>query len=88
MTPQDQELEGTWRSLVELAGVLGLEAGPTAETGPAPEDEAAIVAAIEERRIARQNRDFKTADRIRAELLSQGITLIDRPDGTTHWLRA
>ncbi len=88
VTPQDQELEGTWRSLVELAGVLGLEAGPTAETGPAPEDEAAIVAAIEERRIARQNRDFKTADRIRAELLSQGITLIDRPDGTTHWLRA
>ncbi len=88
VTPQDQELEGTWRSLVELAGVLGLEAGPTAETGPAPEDEAAIVAAIEERRIARQNRDFKRADRIRAELLSQGITLIDRPDGTTHWLRA
>ena len=88
VTPQDQELEGTWRSLVELAGVLGLEAGPTAETRPAPEDEAAIVAAIEERRIARQNRDFKRADRIRAELLSQGITLIDRPDGTTHWLRA
>ena len=90
VTSQDRELEGAWRSLVELAGVLGLEVSPAAETVPVPvpEDEGAIAAVIEERRMARQNRDFATADRIRTELLSRGITLIDHPDGTTHWLRA
>ena len=86
-TPRDHGLEGTWRSLVELAGVLGLEAGPGSETTPAAGDEAAIALAVQERSMARQNRDFATADRIRSELLSQGVTLIDRPDGTTHWLR-
>lgn len=88
VTAQDHGLEGTWRSLVELAGVLGLEAGSAPEAAPGTGDEAAITAAVEERRVARQNRDFATADRIRAQLLSEGITLTDRPDGTTHWLRA
>ncbi len=88
VTARDHGLEGSWRSLVELAGVLGLEAGTATETTSVPGDEAIIAATIEERRVARQNRDFATADRIRAQLLSQGITLVDRPDGTTHWLRA
>ena len=87
-TARDHGLEGSWRSLVELAGVLGLEAGSITEDAPGTGDDATIAAAIEERRAARQRRDFATADRIRSELLSQGITLVDRPDGTTHWLRA
>ncbi|MCY3536496.1 MAG: cysteine--tRNA ligase [Cyanobacteria bacterium MAG IRC4_bin_6] len=88
VTSRDRGLEGTWRSLVELAGVLGLEAGSTPETGPGTGDDVTIATAIEERCVARRNRDFATADRIRARLLSEGVTLVDRPDGTTHWLRA
>jgi cysteinyl-tRNA synthetase len=46
-------------------------------------DEAAIVAAIEARKAARARKDFKEGDRIRDELLAQGIVLKDGPTGTT-----
>jgi cysteinyl-tRNA synthetase len=36
---------------------------------------------------AKKRRDFKRADEIRAELKSLGITLEDKPDGTTRWKR-
>jgi cysteinyl-tRNA synthetase len=36
---------------------------------------------------ARVRRDWAEADRIRAELKSQGVVLEDRPDGTTVWRR-
>jgi cysteinyl-tRNA synthetase len=42
---------------------------------------------IERRKAAKAVRDFATADRIRDELRSQGIELIDRPGGSTEWLR-
>jgi cysteinyl-tRNA synthetase len=40
---------------------------------------------IEARKTARSVRDFKESDRIRDELLAQGIALKDNPDGTTSW---
>lgn len=43
-----------------------------------------ILKKIEERNIAKKNRDFVLADSIRDELLSQGIKLIDGRDGTTY----
>ena len=43
-----------------------------------------IIAKIEERRIAKQNKDFQLADSIRDELLSKGIILIDTREGTTY----
>src|SRR5579884_1559274 len=46
-----------------------------------------VAALIEQRRQARNSRDFKKADRIRAELAEAGITIEDRPDGTTRWKR-
>ena len=42
-----------------------------------------INAKIAERAAAKKNRDFATADAIRAELLSRGVTLIDSREGTT-----
>ncbi|MEM7353042.1 MAG: cysteine--tRNA ligase [Acidobacteriota bacterium] len=41
---------------------------------------------LAERRTARQQRDFATADRIRDELQSEGISIEDTPDGT-RWRR-
>lgn len=43
-----------------------------------------IMAFIEERRLAKMNKDFSKADSIRDELLSKGIKLIDTREGTTY----
>ncbi len=45
----------------------------------------AIEKKIEERRIAKQNKDWATADKIRDELKKDGIILKDEKDGTTSW---
>jgi cysteinyl-tRNA synthetase len=48
-------------------------------------DKAEIVRAIDARNAARKAKNFKESDRIRDELLAQGIALKDNPDGTTSW---
>ncbi|TAD75841.1 MAG: cysteine--tRNA ligase [Oscillatoriales cyanobacterium] len=76
-----------WRTLVHLAGVLGLVA--TAETSaPASQgpSDAEITALIEQRMAARKAKNFAESDRIRDELKAQGVVLIDRP-GETAWHR-
>lgn len=42
---------------------------------------------IDDRNEARRRRDFKKADEIRRQLAAQGITIEDRPDGTSRWKR-
>jgi cysteinyl-tRNA synthetase len=42
---------------------------------------------VDERNEARTRKDFKRADEIRAELASLGITIEDKPDGTSRWKR-
>ncbi|MDF0677149.1 MAG: cysteine--tRNA ligase [Nitrospira sp.] len=49
--------------------------------------EAEIDGKLIERIEAKKRRDFKRADEIRADLKSLGITLEDKPDGTTRWKR-
>ena len=82
-------LQQKWMTLVNLAGVLGLELGPEAEAeisvgGLTDED---IEAMIQQRKDARKARDFAEGDRIRDELKDNGITLIDQKDGITIWHR-
>ncbi len=80
----DRQLERRWRLLSELAGVLGLEAEVAAAAGPADD---AIAALIEQRLSARTARDYAAADAIRDQLRAHGIELIDRPGGSTEWIR-
>ena len=87
----DGGLDRRWRLLVELAGVLGLNSETLAATQgnvnhPGPSDER-IQELIDQRRCAKAARDYATADGLRDELRRQGIELIDRPTGSTDWIR-
>ena len=77
------------RELRTLAATLGfLQQSPRDFLqGGSGLDEATILACIEARAAAKKARDFAAADRIRQELLDQGIQLKDGADGTT-WTRA
>ena len=80
------------QALLSLGAVLGLlQQDPVAylQGGGAAQglDEAAIAAQIEARAAAKKAKNFAEADRIRQELLGQGIVLKDGPAGTT-WERA
>lgn len=67
--------------------MLGLEV--EAETAPespgAQLSDREIEEAIAARQAARKAKNFAEADRIRDNLQSQGITLIDQPGGITQW---
>ena len=81
------------RQLKGLAGVIGLlqrtpQQFRQAAIGDAGGDDGAIDAAIAQRAAAKQARNFAESDKIRADLLAQGIILEDKPDGTTNWRRA
>jgi len=77
------------RRLAALLGFLERGADDFLKGGSAgADDEARIQQAIGERAAAKKNRDFAAADRIRAELLEQGIVLEDKPGGVTEWRRA
>jgi cysteinyl-tRNA synthetase len=43
-----------------------------------------IQSMIEQRRLARENKDFETSDRIRDQLKAVGVVLEDAAD-STHW---
>jgi cysteinyl-tRNA synthetase len=83
-----------FRSLGQVLALFQLETWQfnpnlevTVQEAVAVDDTARIDAKVAERNEARRRKDFKKADQIRNELLSAGITIEDRPDGTTRWKR-
>jgi len=78
--------------LLDAAGVMGLlQQSPEAWFKWAPAggggDEAAIQALVDARTAAKKAKNFKEADRIRDDLVKQGVVLEDVPGGT-RWKRA
>ena len=81
------------RQLKKLAGVIGLlerepqlflQGGGSAD-GLSDDEVASQIAA---RADAKKNKNFAESDKIRTELLAQGIVLEDKPGGITEWRRA
>jgi cysteinyl-tRNA synthetase len=74
------------RASAELLGLLGQSPEAWFQAGSGGEhDPDAIEQLLADRRDARDQRDFATADRIRDQLAADGVLIEDRPDGTTRW---
>ena len=74
---------------IGLTDMLSAANEPEETSTPAapaiPEERrASIEARIEARRAAKAAKDYAEADRIRAQLLAEGVTLIDTKEGTTY----
>ena len=76
-----------WQLLFELSGVLGLKVDSKKLTpkNKLEVDTNKIEELIKNRSLAKANKDFNLADKIRTELKNMGIDLIDKPKGVTEW---
>ncbi|MEM8502315.1 MAG: cysteine--tRNA ligase [Cyanobacteria bacterium P01_D01_bin.1] len=83
----DQQLHTAQQTLMQLADVLGLEA----DMEPTPPSVDINIAWVEnlvnQRQIARQEKRYAESDRLRTELQTAGITVVDLPNGQTEWHR-
>ena len=88
-TDELSQLHERWMVLRELSAVLGLrsENDYHKSTKIEIDDTNAIEKKISNRNIAKQNKNYAEADRIRNELFKQGIELVDKPKGLTEWIK-
>jgi cysteinyl-tRNA synthetase len=79
-TAEYQFIDAAYTPMLELLGLqISLEAAKAYDPY--------IDELIELRNKARVEKNWKESDRLRDELLAQGIILEDKPDGTTTWRR-
>ena len=76
------QLAGLLKALGACVGILQSDPAAFLRAG-ATLDEASIAQRIAQRAAAKKDKDFAGADRIRDDLLAQGIALKDSPTGTT-----
>ncbi|CAO2830102.1 unnamed protein product [Amaranthus hypochondriacus] len=85
-----KELEEAVRKVLDVLGLLSAQ--PYSEVLQQLKEKALIRAEmteeeishlIEERAVARKNKDFARSDQVRSELTAKGISLMDLPTGTT-----
>ena len=69
------------RTALTLFSVLGIEIGMSEADEPSGPDAAEIESLIEQRRLAREEKDFATADQIRDQLADVGVILEDTSSG-------
>ena len=88
-TDELTQLHERWMVLRELSAVLGLrsENDYHKSTKIEIDDTNAIEKKISNRNIAKQNKNYAEADRIRNELFKQGIELVDKPKGLTERIK-
>jgi cysteinyl-tRNA synthetase len=75
----DEQLKPAQSALRELTGVLGLR---LQEKTGSSEDEAKVLALIEERNEARRQKNWARSDEIRDQLKEMGVVIEDSKDGT------
>jgi cysteinyl-tRNA synthetase len=78
-----REAIGVSKGTSEVIGIGEAVTQVKEERMPDSEIESRLAERIE----AKKKKDFKRADEIRTELASQGITIEDKPDGTSRWKR-
>lgn len=82
-----EEWQFKQRVLKTEAGSYAISGGPASQADSSQLTDVDIEKKLIERREAKKLRDFKRADAIREELKAVGITIEDRPDGTSRWKR-
>jgi cysteinyl-tRNA synthetase len=81
------EIKGRILAAGSLIGLLNADPEDWFKSGGASEDVSKIEALVAARFAARQAKDWAEADRLRAELASLGVEVLDGPSGST-WRRS
>lgn len=86
---QPSALQAAYKTLTELAGVLGFDLETVAEDSAEDSGKLAQVMdlVLEIRQNARRNKDWTTADLIRDRIKEIGIAIEDTPDGARWYLK-
>ena len=82
-----KEIHEKWELLTQLARVLGLKATLNNENSKSniSANSKEVEELINQRSLAKSNKDFALADTIRNQLKDLGIELIDKSNGITEW---